>query len=365
MNVCILGSEGFIGSNLYLSLTDDKRAKEIFKITSSSSIDDLSKAINDSDVIVHLAGVNRSDNESDFFEVNVNFTKIVVEKFCNSKKAKKLIFSSSKHAGRNDAYGKTKIDAEKILEKANKNSDKEISILRLPGIFGKNCKPNYNSVVATFCHRVANDLDLDIHDPDKEIEIAYIDDLIKLINYYIFDGGREKELTPIYSIKLKDLANDITVIANKDNFIPDLNNNFLKKLHATFLYYKKPEDIVTKLKVNEDKRGAFAEIVKTKSGGQFSYVTAHPGETRGIHYHHTKTEKFLVVYGKAKFRQKNMFNGNIIECILDHNDPKTVDSIPGYVHSIENIGDGMLIAVIWCNEIFNKDKPDTFQRKKL
>ena len=360
MNLTIVGSSGFIGSNLTLDLTDDKRLNALFKITSESSRSDLEDAITNSHAVVNLAGINRSQEDQDFFNVNVEFAKVVAQLVKDSDKCETLIYLSSIHAGRSDVYGQSKEQGEQEIKRILDQSSKNLFIERFPGIFGKNAKPNYNSVISTFCHNLANGLEIKINDPEHKIKIAYIDDVIEHLKNLIFKEKYSKPLSPIYEATVGEIAQHLSDISNDDNFIPNVGNELVKKLHSTYLFYLKPERFVKNLKVHEDKRGAFAEIVKTSNGGQFSYVIANPGETRGMHYHHTKTEKFLVLYGKALFKQKNMFTGEIHEFILEENKPKTIDSIPGYTHSIENIGQGKMIAVIWCNEIFDESRPDTF-----
>ena len=363
MIVTIIGSNGFIGSNLVLNLSDDQRVDKLFQITSKSSSNDLKHAVDRSDVVINLAGVNRSENDQDFIDINVKFAKTVAQYVLNSNQCKKLIHSSSLHAGRSDVYGKSKEEGENEIKKILNNSSKEVFIERFPGVFGKNSKPNYNSVISTFCHNLANELEIRVDDPKKIIKIAYIDDVVGHIKNLIFSSNYSEPLNPIYEESVGNISKHLKDISNKDNFIPNLGNDLVKKLHATYLSYLNPASFTKDLEVHEDKRGAFSEIVKTSHGGQFSYVIANPGETRGMHYHHTKTEKFLVLSGKASFKQKNMFTGKVYEFILDEKKPKTIDSIPGYTHSIENIGKGKLIAVIWCNEIFDESRPDTYYKE--
>lgn len=363
MNITIIGSNGFIGSNLSLSLEDESSFEKLFKITTKSPRKELKTAINSSEIVINLAGVNRSKSDDDFIDVNVNFAREIATMVSKSPKTQKLLYASSAHAGRDDIYGKTKFQGEEAVKEILKKTNKEYLIERFPGIFGKNCKPYYNSVVATFCYNIANGKENIIDDPSAEINICYIDDVIAYIRKRITRQDKEIKLEPVYSIRVGDLDSKIKLIANSENFIPDMGCSLTKKLHATYLFYKKPNDFVTDLIVHEDIRGSFSEIVKTEKGGQFSFVTANPGQKRGVHYHHTKTEKFLVLSGKAIFKQKNLFTGEVYEFFLDSDTPKTIDSIPGHVHSIENVGDEKLIAVIWCNEIFDKDNPDTFFRE--
>ena len=367
MNVLITGARGFIGKNLISALKETKKYKITTFIKGNDTIS-LENKIKKANFIIHLAGVNRTENRKLFWEVNNDLTKNICDILRENSLKTPILFSSSIQVQLNNEYGKTKLSAENLLKELNESNNNPILIYRLPGIFGKWCKPNYNSVVATFCHNIANNLELKLIDEEKEIRLVYVDDLISNISKNINSnnfGINYIDVNPKYNISISKLALKIKKFkeSRENLLIEQIGFGFTKKLYATYLSYLPCEKFSYSLKKYADQRGDFVEILKTIESGQFSYFTAKPGISRGGHYHHTKCEKFLVVEGKAKFRFKNIINEKLFEKITSCENPEIVESIPGWSHEVTNISSDKLIVLVWANEVFDKANPDTFQRK--
>lgn len=374
-NILVTGSKGFVGKNLIVSLKQIDNYK-IIEIDSSSSETDLKLAINDADFIVHLAGVNRPKEISEFYSGNNGLTKKIVDYLIESNKKTPILITSSIHAESNTDYGISKKKSEDILIEYSKKYGSNIYIYRLPNLFGKWCKPNYNSVIATFCHNIANDLEVWIKDPDIELELVYIDDLINSILECI-ENDDIKSNNLIYSRKLNDNFYEVNTKYNKtlgsivDSInmfksmretliLPDLSDGFNKALYSTYLTYLDKNKFSYNLIKNKDDRGWLAELIKSKSFGQIFISKTKPGITRGNHWHHTKTEKFLVVQGDAVVRFRRVDENDVIEYLVNGESPEVIDIPPGYTHSIENIGKDDVITLFWSNEIFDVENPDTY-----
>jgi UDP-2-acetamido-2,6-beta-L-arabino-hexul-4-ose reductase len=245
-----------------------------------------------------------------------------------------------------------------------------VLIYRLPGIFGKGCKPNYNSVVATFCHNYINDINVEIDDKERLLELAYIDDLINELLVWIeqkLNGFKIVNLKNIYKIKLGDLAEKISNFHNnRSNLIIDnVGFGIDRALYSTYISYLNAEKVCYSVMAHEDLRGKFFELFKSTIFGQISFFTIKPGVIRGGHYHHTKTEKFFVAKGMVKISHKSLFDNNFFNVVVSDKNPCIVDTIPGYAHQIQNIGSDEAFVIVWANEIFDDDKPDTFAYKGL
>jgi len=364
MQVLITGSNGFIGKNLKFMLANktEIKIKEFNRQTPREKLDEL---IQWSDVIFHLAGENRTSDVDDFYKNNTLLTQQICEGIYKKKRSTPIIFTSSTQASEDNPYGISKLASEKLLENLYIKTKNPVIIYRLPGIFGKWGKPNYNSVVNTFCHNFANNLEIQIYDPKKLIKLGYIDDLVmeftSILNEPI-SGMAMKELQPLYIISVEDLVQKISqfVKSRKNLMVEPVGEGLLRALYSTFLSYLPIDQAVYNLPTHTDSRGNFVEIIKTKDYGQFSFLTAKPGSTRGGHYHNSKTEKFLVVCGSAKFRFKNILNNNTHEFITTDKKYEIVETIPGWAHDITNIGSSELIAFIWASEQFNTNLPDTY-----
>lgn len=276
------------------------------------------------------------------------------------------MISSSIQAGLDNAYGQSKAAAEKQIERYAAKSGAAYFIYRYPNVFGKWCKPNYNSFVATFCHNIANDVDITINDPAASVSLVYIDDVcthaLKLLTGTVDSGY--KDVAPIYSTTVGEVAELIYRFKeSRSTLITEaVGTGFTRALYSTWLSYLPTDKFTYTVPFNGDSRGIFCEMLKTPSSGQFSFFTAHPGITRGGHYHHTKNEKFLVIRGQARFKFEHVITGERYELNVSCDEFKIVETVPGWTHDITNIGNDELVVMLWANEIFNRDEPDTIAR---
>ncbi len=364
MNILVTGSEGFIAKNLIVQLKNLKC--NIIKFNKNHNVKDLENKILKSDFIFHLAGENRSNNNKDFFKNNVNLSKKISEIIISKKLNKKIIFSSSTQVLKNkkSIYAKTKLMAEKELTKCTKKTNSVISIYRLPNIYGKWSKENYNSVFATFAYNISRSKNIRIFNSKNKLKLIYIDDLVDLFlqeckfnkknkikhikNYILITPKKLAEILMYFQINRTWFG-----IKNVDTFV-------LKKMYSSFLTYAPPSKYVYKLKKKEDHRGYFTEFLKMGNSGQISYFTIKKGKIRGMHYHNTKIEKFLILKGKAKFKFKNLINDKTKTYILKENEHKVIETVPGWIHTIKNIGMETVFGIIWANEEFKINKSDTY-----
>ena len=363
MKILVTGSSGFIGKNLVtkLKLLPDC---ELFEFNRNSSYSELDKFIEICDVIVHLGGVNRPISEEEFVKVNEGLTQSICSKVSTRKTKVKLIFASSIQADNRSPYGRSKYNAENMLRELAKNEENSIHIFRFPNVFGKWCRPNYNSVVATFCHNLANGLPITITEPKKKITLVYIDDVVNSIMQVIKQDRKGlfyEVVEPQYDVSLAELSNQIyEFVKDRKNLrISNVGKGFVRALYSTFVSYLPKHEFSYPLEIHDDKRGSFAEVLKTKDSGQISYFTAGPGVVRGRHYHHTKVEKFLVVRGQARFKFKNLLTKEKFELDVSFEEPTIVETIPGWVHQIENVGTDTLLVLLWSSEVFDPENPDT------
>ena len=363
MNVLITGSDGFIARNLISHLDQDPKYI-IYPFSRKNNISDLKAIISKVDFVIHLAGVNRPENINVFLKDNLELTRSLCNELKLSKRDIPIIFSSSIQAETGNPYGKSKLESENIISSYSKRTGNSVFIYRLPNIFGKWSKPNYNSAVATFCFNVVNDIDIEIHDSKAEVELVYIDDLV---TEFLSVLSKEKKSIkspsyPIYKIEVGNLAKIIKAFkASRENLVMENVGRGLKRaLYATFLSFYEPSSFSYKLKMHQDERGNFSEFLKNRDAGQLSFFTINPGSTRGQHYHHTKNEKFLVVKGSAKFRFRNILNNEVFSMEVNDKDPEVVETIPGWVHDITNSGKDKTVVMLWANEIFNQELPDTY-----
>jgi UDP-2-acetamido-2,6-beta-L-arabino-hexul-4-ose reductase len=366
MKVLITGADGFIGKNISLFLQE--KEIEIVRFTRNQDVNQLSDLVDGVDWIIHLAGVNRPDHKSEFYEGNVGLTENLCETLKKISKKIPVIFASSIQAEFDNDYGLSKRQAENALKTLKIKNDHPIFIYRLPNVFGKWAKPNYNSAIATFCHNIVRDMPVEIHDPKAVINMVYIDDVadhfLKLIQGQDFPEETYLEIDKVYSATVGELVSCIQgFYESRDTLIMEpVGTGLLRALYATYVSYLPIEKFAYNLMPHEDERGLFAEMLKTKDTGQFSVFTAHPGVTRGGHYHHTKTEKFLVIKGSARFGFRNLSNGDHAEIFTSGDHLQVIETVPGWAHDITNIGNDELICLLWANEIFNREHPDTFVR---
>jgi UDP-2-acetamido-2,6-beta-L-arabino-hexul-4-ose reductase len=372
MRVLITGSRGFIGQNMVARLGVEPDT-DIVRFDRGDSIETLALKLSQADAVIHLAGENRPSNLDDFLQGNVELTEAICRAIESSGRRVPLILASSRHVlvdKLRDAsdlvcrYAESKLLAEQAVQRMATRTGNPVAIYRLPGVFGKWCKPNYNSVVATFCHNIANDLPIQINNPDTQLQLVYIDDVVsefmralQNISYGVVWG----EVTPEANITLGDLAKQIEAFRNCRNnlYIERVGVGLTRALYSTYISYLHPNRFIYDLPLHADLRGVFVEMLKTQDCGQFSYFTAHAGVTRGGHYHHSKTEKFLVIRGRARFRFRHVNTDKCVELYVSGEKPQVVDSVPGWIHDITNIGDDEMIVMLWANENFDRDHPDT------
>ena len=364
MNVLVTGSNGFIAKNLIQFLSEQADIN-VLTYNRDSNDNDLEQSVLSADWIVHLAGVNRPINEQEFIDGNVSLTQSIADILKHSNKTTPIILSSSIQAERDNAYGQSKLGGEQVLLELQKLQGNLVYICRLANVFGKWSRPNYNSAVATFCHNTANNLPIQINDPDALIRLVYIDDVVETF-WRILKGSLIPEqhfvITPEYQISVGDLADTLRGFkASRDSLITaSVGTGLTRALYSTYLSFLRPSQFDYTVPRHGDERGVFVEMLKTPDAGQFSYFTAHPGITRGGHYHHTKTEKFLVISGKALFKFKHVITGEYYELATSGEEARIVETVPGWTHDITNIGDKEMIVMLWANEIFDREKPDTY-----
>jgi UDP-2-acetamido-2,6-beta-L-arabino-hexul-4-ose reductase len=364
MKVLVSGSNGFVGRNLISHL---KRRDEITinRYDLGNAKVDLFNDLAQADLIFHLAGVNRPKNLTEFITGNAEFTEDICNFLKENGRAPKIIFSSSIQVGLDNPYAYSKQQAEEALIRYSEATGAECVVYRLKHLFGKWCRPNYNSVTATFCYNIAHSLPIQISDEFHEIELTYIDDVMAaFINelYAKSPGFRFAESLPSHRISLGELAQTIRSFRDiRDSLhLPNFSQAFFRALYATYLSYLDETDFVYDLENLIDQRGSLAEFIKAPFLGQLFVSRTKPGITRGDHYHHTKTEKFLVVQGKAVIRFRHIESDQIIEYHANGEFFQVVDIPPGYTHSIENIGENDLVTLFWVSEMFDSERPDTF-----
>ncbi len=366
LTVLVTGSNGFIGKNLLVKLKESSNDYVCFN--RGQSVDELPRLLEKVDFIFHLAGVNRPEDPAEFDTQNHSLTLDLCEAIQRIGKVIPVVFTSSIQAESDNAYGSSKKSAEDALIGLNATTQSPVYLYRLPNVFGKWARPNYNSVIATFCHNIAQDLPIRIDDPSKVVPLLYIDDLLEQFMKVLADpqtGVSRPTVKPEYSIAVGDLAGQIKTFHNSRNTLitEEVGSGLTRALYATYLSYLKPAQFAYEITAYEDARGRFIEMLKTKDSGQFSFFTAHPGITRGGHYHHTKSEKFLVLQGLARFGFRNIVTNEAYELIVDGLAPKIVETIPGWTHDITNIGENELIMMLWASEVFDRVRPDTIANK--
>ncbi|MQR01321.1 UDP-2-acetamido-2,6-beta-L-arabino-hexul-4-ose reductase [Glaciimonas soli] len=367
MKVLVTGANGFIGKNLLAHLRE-RADVETLTFQRPDSLSSLVEKVAEADFIFHLAGINRPETEVEFKEGNADLTLALCNAVRASGRSVPIVYTSSIQAERDNLYGTSKRLAEVALRELTVATSVATYIYRLPNVFGKWCRPNYNSAVATFCHNIAHDLPIQINDPSAEIQLVYVDDVIADF-LRVMDqrpsSEEYQEVRPTYRITVGDLAQRLQTFkdSRKSLVTEPVGNGLTRALYSTFITYFTPERFSYALTKHEDPRGVFVEMLKTHDSGQFSYFTAHPGVTRGGHYHHTKTEKFLVIKGEARFRFRHVDTGATHEYSTSANSPEVVETIPGWSHDITNIGDEEMIVMLWANEIFDRQHPDTITYK--
>lgn len=379
MKILITGAKGFIGKNLIAELNNIREEKtKVYPVSSDIELltydvdadpDDLELYCKEADFVFHLAGINRPDKQEEFMTGNFGFTSVLLDGLKKYHNNCPVMISSSTQAELENAYGKSKRAGEELMFRYAAETSAKALVYRFPNVFGKWCKPNYNSAVATFCHNIAHGLPIQVNDPTVVMNLVYIDDVIKELIMALVGqenrNGNYCEVPVLHTVKLGDIVDLIySFRASRDNFsVPNLGNAFTKKLYSTYLSYL-PEDAFNyPLKMNVDERGSFTEIIRTADRGQFSVNISKPSITKGQHWHHTKNEKFCVVSGQGVIRFRKVDSDKIIEYFVSGENIEVVDIPVGYTHNIENLGETDMVTFMWCNEVFDKEKPDTYFEK--
>jgi UDP-2-acetamido-2,6-beta-L-arabino-hexul-4-ose reductase len=372
MRVLVTGAEGFVGRNLCVRLREIP-GMNVMPIGRGSTAAELEEGVASADALVHLAAVNRPTDPAEFMAGNRDLTAAVAALVARRGGGVPVLLSSSTQAERDNPYGHSKRAAEDALLGALPDPVASAHVFRLPNVFGKWCRPNYNSAVATFCHNIARGLPINIHDPSAPLSLVYVDDVVDAFLAILAAHGRGESLPggpfrtvePVYSTTVGTMADSIRRFHETRHAlgVEAVGSGFLRALYATYLSYLPPGDFSYPIPVHVDPRGAFAEMLRTRDSGQVSFFTAHPGVTRGGHYHHTKNEKFLVVNGRARFRFRNVVTGEAHELETEGGRPEIVDTVPGWAHDVTNVGDSELVVLLWANEVLDRERPDTIPSK--
>jgi UDP-2-acetamido-2,6-beta-L-arabino-hexul-4-ose reductase len=365
MKILITGAKGFVGKNLVAELKTKPNVEILdFDIdTDPSLLVDYCQA---ADFVFHLAGVNRPQDQSEYMTGNFGFTSTLLDTLKKCKNKCPVLISSSTQALLDNPYGKSKKAGEDLLFDYSQETGAKVLVYRLPNVFGKWCRPNYNSVVATFCHSIARDLPISINDPNVIMSLVYIDDVVSELVRALAGEENKKgsfcEVPVVYTVTLGDVVRLIRSFKNSrlERSIPDMSDAFTSKLYSTYLSYLPEDQFSYPLKMNVDSRGSFTEFLRTPDRGQVSVNISKPGITKGNHWHHSKNEKFLVVSGMGVIRFRQINSAEVIQYYVSGEKLEVLDIPTGYTHNIENLGKTDMVTIMWANEQFDPDKPDTY-----
>ncbi|MEA5005240.1 MAG: capsular polysaccharide biosynthesis protein CapF [Rikenellaceae bacterium] len=378
MRILVTGARGFVGRNLCAELGNIREGKdrsfgdlkidEIFEFDVDSDPGLLEEYCQRADFVFNLAGVNRPKEQSEFMEGNFGFAEVLLDTLKKYKNSSPVMISSSTQAELDNPYGQSKRAGEELMFRYSRETGAKVLVYRFPNLFGKWCRPNYNSAVATFCHNIANDLPIAVSNRDNSLTLVYIDDLInEMVGALKGQEHREGSycyVPEVYNVTLGEIVDLLFSFreGRKTLEVPDMGNPFTKKLYATYLSYLPEDQFSYPLKMNVDERGSFTEIIRTPERGQFSVNISKPHITKGNHWHHTKCEKFIVISGKGaiRFRKIGEPEAEVIEYIVSGEKIEVVDIPAGYTHNIENMGDTDMVTLMWANEKFYPARPDTF-----
>ena len=382
MKILVTGAKGFVGKNLVEALKNIKNGKDktrpslvisdIFEYDIDNTINDLDTFTANADFVFNLAGVNRPQNQEDFMKGNFGFASDLLN--CLKKHGNKcgVMLSSSIQAtliGRyaNGEYGKSKKAGEELFFNYEKETGAKVYVYRFPNLFGKWCKPNYNSAVATFCNNIANDLPIQVNDPNVTLRLCYIDDVVDEMIFALTGtehrAGNFCFVPVVHEVKLGEIVDLLYKFKEMPQSlgVPTLSNAFEKALYSTFLSYFPKEKFIYPVKMNIDSRGSYTELIRSAHNGQFAVNISKPGITKGQHWHHTKNEKFIVVHGHGLIQLRKIGSDEVVNYEVNGDEITVVDMIPGYTHNIINLSDTEdLVTFMWANECFNPDRPDTF-----
>lgn len=394
MKVLVTGAKGFVGRNLCAQLRNIRDGKarnypvvidDVFEYDVDSPVGDLDRFCAEADFVFNLAGVNRPKDNGEFMEGNFGFASQLLDTLRRHGNTCPVMLASSIQAslqGRyaSSDYGKSKLAGEELFFDYGAKTGAKVLVYRFPNLFGKWCRPNYNSAVATFCHNIANDLPIQVNDPAVVLELLYIDDLVEEMISALSEGEHRCEYEGTEALPCAGGRYCVVPVSHRASLghivellesfrdmprtlgVPDLSpGSFDKKLYSTFLSYLPKQKMVYDLKMNTDARGSFTEIIRTADAGQFSVNISRPGITKGEHWHHTKNEKFVVVKGHALIRMRREGSDEVLEFDVSGDRIQVVEMIPGYTHSITNLSEtDDLVTLMWCNEPFDPNRPDTF-----
>ncbi len=368
MKILVTGAGGFIGKNLVCNLRS-RGYKEVFEYTRNSSAEDLERFIGECDFVFHLAGVNRPLREEEFDEGNAQLTRRLTQKLKGRERAVPLLLTSSVQAGLDNRYGISKRAAEEAVFEYGRVNNAPVYVYRLPGVFGKWSRSDYNTVVATFCHRTARGEGVRVDDPERLLRLVYIDDVVEMFMRCLEaerapENGKFAEIPEelIHEVTLGDLKDIITSFRKtRENLsVPDMSDRLVSRLYSTYLSFLPEDGFSYPLLTHSDARGSFTEFIRTEDRGQFSVNVAHPGIAKGQHWHNSKNEKFLVVRGEALIRFRKIGTSHITDYHVSGEKLEVVDIPTGYTHCIINVGSEDLVTLMWASEPFNPDRPDTY-----
>ena len=369
--ILITGANGFVGKNLQLHLSERKDI-QVRCFTRANTVDELPALLNGADFVFHLAGVNRPQDPAAFVVGNAGLTQALCTALAQvaitTGRKVPVVFASSIQAAQDNAYGQSKRAAEDALFALQHEYGVPVHVFRLPNVFGKWARPNYNSAVATFCHNTARGLPITVNDPAASLTLVYVDDVVQRFIHLLdgadaaLDAAGFATVAPQYSTTVGALAARIQAFKeSRNNLVTErVGTGLVRALYSTYVSYLPVEKFAYTVPQHGDARGVFVEMLKTPDCGQFSYFTAHPGITRGGHYHHSKTEKFLVIKGCARFKFRHMHTVETHTLDTSGEQAQVVETVPGWTHDITNIGSDELVVMLWANEIFDRERPDTF-----
>lgn len=359
------GAAGFVGKNLIAELRN-RNYGDLYEFDIDTEPNLLDEYTRKCEFVFHLAGINRPKDELEFVKGNVDFTSQLISLLKKHNNPVPILATSSIQAALDTPYGQSKLAGEALLFSYQKENNVPVFLYRMPNVFGKWCRPNYNSAVATFCYNIARGMPITVNDPSVQMQLVYIDDVIKEFLDALEGHPNKKEqyceISTIHRVTLGEITDLLYEFckSRKTLFVPNVNNLFEKALYSTYLSYLPEDSFSYPLKMNEDQRGSFTEFVRTRGQGQFSVNISKPGITKGNHWHHTKNEKFLVVRGSGIVRFRNIYSERVIEYPVSGENMNVIDIPVGYTHNITNTGDGDMVTIMWANEVFDPDQPDTF-----
>ena len=380
MKVLVTGAKGFVGKNLCAQLKNIKEGKarcygdlsisEIYEYDMDSTSEELERWCKDCDFVFNLAGVNRPKDQAEFMKGNFGFASTLLDTLKKYENQCPVMISSSIQAELDNPYGESKRAGENLLFNYSQETGAKVLVYRFPNLFGKWCRPNYNSAVATFCNNIANDLPIQVNDPSVVMHLVYIDDVVDEL-IAALSGGEHREgnfciVPTVHTITLGGIVDLLYAFKRMPQTleVPDLSDAFTKKLYSTYLSYLPKEKVSYPLKMNVDNRGSFTEIIRTPDRGQFSVNISKPGITKGQHWHHTKNEKFVVVSGHGLIQLRKIGTDEVLNFEVSGDKIEVVEMLPGYTHNIINLSETEdLVTFMWANEAFDSNRPDTYAEK--